>query len=508
MNRPLRIGTRPSALAGAQARRVASALRHLHPGLAVEIIRFTTRGDIDRRTPLSAVDDDRYFSAELDDALVRGDIDCTVHSRKDLPDTPPAGLVCAALATRDDPRDVVFFRRDVRARLASGTPLRLGSSSTRRAALVVPFLATALPHSGRAVRIDVQPLRGPVDERLARIHLPPEDPDALDGVVLALAGVARLHDDEATRAAIAPLITGTPRMVLPLSQCPAAPGQGVLAVECRADDSRTRDRLAALHDAASADQLAMEQAALANVAATWRDGHGATAITHDTLGLLCFLAGALPDAAPVMALHWQAPPPPPAGAQPFDGLQWQRLCRRTPRAVDVSAAGALFAAYWHALPAGLAIGDRPLWTSGVESWRQLARRGYWVEGCADNLGFAALRATLALPVLGLPPIARWLALTSAQARDGWHDTGIGDVQAGYTIVPPPPGAALDAVYAAAARATHCYWSSPMQYEALRAVLRDGVGHACGAGKTLAALRRAGVDAQPFPNGRAWQRWLG
>ena len=150
--------------------------------------------------------------------------------------------------------------------------------------------------------------------------------------------------------------------------------------------------------------------------------------------------------------------------------------------------------------------DARLWVSGVESWRRLAAHGLWIEGCGDNLGFDAVVPTLAAPVLGLPPLREWTALTSTWATSGWTATGVGKVVATYEILPPAE-AEVAAIRAEAARATHCYWSSPEQFRAVGDALPEGIHHACGAGKTLSTLRGAGIDATPFPNGREWRKWL-
>ena len=84
---------------------------------------------------------------------------------------------------------------------------------------------------------------------------------------------------------------------------------------------------------------------------------------------------------------------------------------------------------------------------------------------------------------------------------------MGQVWSTYDILPPGDESQLRVVREAAAQATHFYWSSPEQFHALRAALPASAQHACGAGKTLRALRAAGTDAQPFPNGREWHRWL-
>lgn len=509
MARALRLGTRASPLALAQSRLVASTLRDHHPGLDVVLVPIGTQGDRDQSTPLTQVQDPDFFSAELDEALLAGLVDFCVHSVKDLAGARPAGIVRAAVPVRENPRDVVVFRHTVMDRLRAGKPLRLGTSSARRQALVADFLPSALPAVGPAPRLACTPLRGAVDRRLARLKLPDDDANALDGVVLALAGLARLWNDAETRRLLEPLLADVRLMVLPLGPCPAAPGQGALAVECRADDHATLARLATLHDTATVDLLARESAAISTLPQALQAAGAATAVGHRTLGAVCFLRGAGPDGTGDEQVAWDVPSPPPAGAVPFDGIAWQRLCRRhyTDPGITWEQRPAVFVSYWHAAEPVTLPADARLWTSGTGSWRKLARRGLWVEGCGDQLGFASLRDTLACPVLGLPAMDQWTVLTYRGAVPGWQESGARRVYATYDIEPPAPGPELAAVEAAAGQATHLYWSSPDQFRALQGALAPGAHHACGAGKTLAVLQAAGVAAAPFPSGREWQQWL-
>lgn len=512
MTRTLKLGTRGSRLALAQSAQVAARLRALHPGLVVELVPVTTRGDRNQSVALGEVQDPDFFSAELDQALLDGTVDFCVHSLKDLPTVRHSGLACAALPVREDPRDVVIWREDVADRLARGATLRIGASSPRRQANVAAFLEEALPDLGHPPKLRFQALRGPVDQRVGRLHGPADAPDALDGVILALAGLSRLWQDEQGRAALAPRLSRARWMVLPLTRCPAAAGQGVLAVECRSGDRPVLDVLRGLHDPDTAELVTLERSALDRWPPAARPALGATAVWHDTLGPLCFVHGTDPgDGQLIEALEWSPPPRPEAPLTGFDGIAWQRLCTRKPEhrqeALQLPAGSAVFVAYWHALPEGAEHRDWRIWTSGVESWRRLAARGVWVEGCGDNLGFADTRTILTCPVLGLPTLGQWTALTYTSAVPGWWDSGVGQVLSTYTIHPPGDGAPLEKVRTAARRATHFYWSSAEQYAGLKDVVPADAHHACGAGKTLAALRAAGLDAEPFPNSHEWRRWL-
>jgi hydroxymethylbilane synthase len=201
----LRLGTRRSALALAQASEVADVLRG--GGHDVQMVEVVTEGDRSAES-LQQMGGTGVFATELRQRLLDGDIDFAVHSLKDLPTAPAPGLVVAAVPRRSDPRDALVARDGARLdMLPAGA--RVGTGSPRRAAQLRAL----------GLGLDVEPLRGNVDSRLRRVA-----DGELDAVVVAAAGLARLGRlDEAAELL-------DPGQMLP------APGQGALAVECRADD--------------------------------------------------------------------------------------------------------------------------------------------------------------------------------------------------------------------------------------------------------------------------------
>ena len=201
----LRLGTRRSALALAQARTVAAALAKT--GREVELVEITTHGDISQE-PLATIGGTGVFVSALRDALLADRIDLAVHSYKDLPTAPADGLMVAATPLREDPRDVLVARDGLTlGELPAGA--RVGTGAPRRVAQIRAL----------GLGLDLVPVRGNVDTRLSRVA-----DGTLDAVVLARAGLARLGRlDEVTE------------VIDPLQMLPA-PGQGALAVECRADD--------------------------------------------------------------------------------------------------------------------------------------------------------------------------------------------------------------------------------------------------------------------------------
>jgi hydroxymethylbilane synthase len=234
----IRIGTRRSLLARTQSAHVADALRQAL-GRDVELVEVTTEGDVST-APLASMGGTGVFVSALRDALLRGDVDLAVHSLKDLPTTPHEQIALAAVPVREDPRDVVVARDGLTlGELPAGS--RIGTGSPRRAAQLHAL----------GLGFDVVAIRGNVDTRIRKVHA-----GEVDAVVLARAGIARLgRMDEVTE------------VLDPLQMLPA-PGQGALAVECRADDHELEAQVrAAIDDPRTRAAVTAERAVLATLEA-------------------------------------------------------------------------------------------------------------------------------------------------------------------------------------------------------------------------------------------------
>ena len=516
--RPLRLGTRRSLLARAQSTAVARALERALPGLQVELVGIDTRGDRITDIPLTQVDGKEFFTAEIDAALRGSQVDLTVHSYKDLSLERPAELCLGAVPRRENPRDIVIFAADVREQLAGGGSLRIGSSSPRRQAFVPAFLERALP--GRApsgaARISMCELRGNIDTRLRRLREPRGSERALDGVVLAFAGLSRLAQDQELGAGtvLRELLAGLPRMLLPLTLCPAAPAQGALAIECRTADKRVLALLAAIDDFPTRVAIDAERALLAERGGGCHQRFGATEVQVDGLGALLYLREADEQGLGPPELRWHAPAPPRPASPAWDGsAQPQPATETLPGASAECArrlahAPAAFIAHRRALPelAAAQVNRCPhLWVSGTETWFALAARGVWVEGCAESLGFGALETTLSAALLGLPPLREWLALTHADAAAGWGEV---PVLATYRHLAAGDANAALGPGSSPAAAAQVWWHSGVQFERWRGKTSAECQHACGPGKTAEHLRRAGVKPLTvFPSVLLWREWL-
>lgn len=228
----LRIATRRSALALWQAQHVAAQLERAHPGLEVELVPMTTRGDEIQDVPLANIGGKGLFLKELEVALLERRADLAVHSMKDVPMTLDDGFEVPVLLERADAFDA-FVSNDYASIDELPPGARVGTSSLRRQAQL------------RARRADVEPidLRGNVNTRIARL-----DAKQFDAVILACAGLDRLG------------LSARIRSRLEAPQWLPAVAQGAIGIECRAGDRATVDLLAPLNHARTALRVATERA--------------------------------------------------------------------------------------------------------------------------------------------------------------------------------------------------------------------------------------------------------
>lgn len=248
----LRIGTRGSRLALAQARMVARMLER--QGGESELVVIKTAGDLDRGRTFAQVGAPGVFVREIETALLENRVDIAVHSFKDLPSRSPDALVVAAVPERVDPADRLLARRAAAAPGREPLPLqdgvRVGSASARRRAL--------LAHLRPDLRLEL--LRGNLPTRVSRIVA-----GDYDATLLAAAGLIRLDREAGSNPEDALDRSGLFEVRLEPEQFIPAPSQGAVAVQVRRDDVATRDIAGKLDDAAAHRAVRAERSLLARV---------------------------------------------------------------------------------------------------------------------------------------------------------------------------------------------------------------------------------------------------
>ena len=229
----IRIGTRGSKLALSQTAWVKAKIAEQHPNARIETILIKTSGDRFSETSIRAIGGKGIFTKEIEEALLRKEIDLAVHSMKDLPTELPGGLSVAIVPKREDPRDVLVSAHGITLnQLSAGA--NIGTGSLRRTAQILHYRQD----------LSVMPIRGNVDTRLEKL-----DKGEFDALVMAAAGLKRIGREEKIAEYISNEI------------CLCAPGQGALGLESREDDP-IREQLAFLHDPASFAEVSAERSFL------------------------------------------------------------------------------------------------------------------------------------------------------------------------------------------------------------------------------------------------------
>ncbi len=230
----LKIGTRGSQLALRQANWVVERLKKKHPQMTIEVVPIRTTGDKMQSGSLSVIGGKGVFVKEIEEALLRGEVDIAIHSMKDMPSEVPAELAIGPIPDREDPRDV-FISGDGRMLDDLKPGARIGTGSLRRGLQ----LRSLVPS------VEVVSIRGNLDTRIRKIER-----EKLDGIIVAAAGLRRMGwEDRATQ-------------FISVKQMIPAVGQGALAVELRRADIATREIVSFLNDPATALAVMAERAFL------------------------------------------------------------------------------------------------------------------------------------------------------------------------------------------------------------------------------------------------------
>lgn len=228
------IGTRGSALALTQTGMIADLIRGRHPGLEVELQIIRTKGDIMQNVALSVIGGKGVFIKEIEEALLRNDVDLAVHSMKDVPAELPDKLEIAVTPLREDPRDVLISKGG--RKLEEMPPgARIGTGSLRR----------ELQLKNRFPGFEIVPMRGNLDTRIRKL-----DTENLSGVILAAAGIARMGWSSRVS------------QFIPVDMLLPAVGQGVLGLETRRGDDRSLNVIEFLNDPVTFVEVGAERAFL------------------------------------------------------------------------------------------------------------------------------------------------------------------------------------------------------------------------------------------------------
>ena len=485
------IASRRSDLARIQAFQVGETLRTAYPQIEINYSFHESLGDKNLTDPLWKMPEKGVFTQDFRAGLLRGDFDLVVHSWKDLAieDDPETEII--ATLPRADQRDLLLVRNDRWARVEQTGVMSILTSSPRRAHNLDSFLRLALP--ARIQNLNFENVRGNVPTRVRKLL-----EGDVDGLIVAKAAIDRLFEATAaefaeTQAFLREALSQCRWMVLPLRENPSAPAQGALAIEISQQRPDMRELLAPLNCADTFSAVAVEREILRSHGGGCHQKIGASVLRRPYGEVTC-LRG-LTDSGQVLnecTLRPSRPRPPKIDANEMWPLDLSDADWFVREAIDVTASSApLWIARADALPENWQIDSaRLVWASGVQTWKKLARRGVWVNGCADGLGEHE-RARLETLTGGA---LNWLKLT----HESGYTVGEMETLATYRLAPKRDMVDLTGKQ-------YFYWKSGSAFEfalSKNSWLKEKT-HFCGPGNTQKILARHGVEPHIFLDHNQW-----
>lgn len=500
-----KIGTRGSLLAVTQSTLMKNELERIS-GEKFELVLIQTQGDQVTDKPLWQLEGKDFFTKELDEALLKGEVDFVIHSYKDLGSVRPQGIKLAAITERKFAHDILLMPKAHIQNLKDWKEdLVVGTSSPRRIVNLTNSLKKYIPYlATKNISIKCETLRGNVNSRIKKLK-----DGKYHAITLALAGLERLAQGEKSHEELADLLEGLNYFILPQSVFPAAASQGALGIEMREDrddQGKLAQILGKLNHEVTIEEVAKEREAFNAFGGGCHLAVGIHVKKIEDMYLHVHSGEVDGTRVEKKWLEGSAPIKIPANQKLFVGLPrgerkdvvYDELLAKIPETIlkDVTNKH-VFATSRYTLPtlkASITQGVEGVWAAGIKTTELLANEGIWINGSSDSMGTKELIDFKESKVLKMfhPNIANdWLVFSHHTAS-----TDLGKVVGCYTREPQEIPTSFSHELA---NVGACLWTSFHQYEVYAKnfpFLKDSL-HFCGLGKTWQEFKKAGIKIHPL-----------
>jgi hydroxymethylbilane synthase len=499
-----KIGTRGSLLAVTQSTLIKNELERLS-GETFELVLIKTEGDLITSKPLWQLDGKDFFTKELDEALLKGEVDFVIHSYKDLGSERPQGIKLAAITERRFAHDILLISKETIAKLKDWSgELIVGTSSPRRMTNLTKNLGAYLPHSkNQKIVVKCESLRGNVNTRIKKLR-----EGHYHAITLALAGIERLAHSEKSANELKELLEGLNYFVLPQSVFPSAASQGALGIEMqshRQDGGKLAKILDQLNHSVTIEEVKREREAFKNYGGGC---HLAVGIHVKKIGeqFLHVHAGEVDGKRiEVKKLEGNLQSKISPDKKLFVGLQknenpeifFDEIIEKQIKTKKTDLTHKhVFVTSRYCIPTILNSINKQtqgIWAAGVKTAQLLAQEGVWINGTSDSLGtrdLIDLKSSKVLQILSPEIQKSWVTLTHDQG-----ESDLGEVIGCYQRVTKE---VTKDVKEKMQRVGACYWTSFHQYQTYLALFPhlQHVKHFCGLGKTWQEFKNANIPVSP------------
>jgi hydroxymethylbilane synthase len=496
-----KIGTRGSLLALTQCNQVKDQLEAL-TGDTFELVVIKTQGDMITNAPLWQLDGKDFFTKELDEALISGQVDLVVHSYKDLGSERPADIMLAAVTKRSFAHDILLIKDEVIPTIKTKSEFVVGTSSPRRIVNIEKNLSEYLP-GGKNVLVKTKVLRGNVNTRIQKLR-----DGEFDAIVLALPGIERLALTESSRIELERLLYGINFMILPQSTFTSSASQGALGIECRRnreDNGELLLKLNKMEDATTKEEVSRERKAFNSygggchlaVGINVRKIKGHYLHTHH---------GVLNDQT-VSVSHLEGRDLPVFVTAPrvFNGNPIDdQIVKKVNLPHELIPALNLYVTSKYCLDAVKSTEPKTLWAAGTKTMKDLASLGFWVNGTADSLGDEEMHNLLSSKAVGI--MMGEDRMLTVLSNDKATSTLSEDIIPCYTRTVATT--VSEEFKTSILNAEVFYWTSFFQYEAYVKMFPQISNriHTCGIGKTFQQFQNAKINVLPFASMEEFKNW--
>ncbi|HKB44085.1 MAG TPA: hydroxymethylbilane synthase [Chitinophagaceae bacterium] len=494
----IRLVGRSSRLSLLQIEIVQNKIKTAFPEMKVEIIAKSSKGDELQGIPLHTVEGSDFFTQDIFDALKNGEADIAIHSLKDMSGEHFFGENKFAIVDRDDARDVTIFNNDIEEKIASGKTIIIGTCSPRREEMATVFLKKALPQLNDDIKIETKSIRGNVETRLRKLNN-----GEYDATILAMAGLNRLLNSAKDAALIKELLKDKKLMVLPLIECVPAPCQGAVVAEAYYENEKAIAVLKKINNEKLFADCVNEKKAASEYGKGCLQQFGVTTIPYGNNSTL-YAAGK--DENGKQFSHWYYTRNLKQEGNIFSAADHVKDFFQIETLQDIQMDENIDAVYIasnntvHSSAIQNAIQNKRIWAAGTHTWYGLAKKGMWVEGCADGLGLELLTTAWQSSLISLSKEKAQI-LTNQLGVDTWKKEGW-EATATYHLFPHLNNNIIPALK----NSSIFFWTSFHQYECCKNILPDKAVHCCPAGKTAQLFRNADIEPKIFPTIAAFKEW--
>ena len=488
----LKIVSRKSPLARIQALLVAEKIAQSSPDIQIQHTFKSTLGDADLTTPLNKMPDIGVFTNDIRDDLLSGEADIAVHSWKDLPVELEEGTEIVGTTERADMRDMLFLKKGS----TQKKDLIVLSSSPRREKNLSNFLPIALPFQAE---ISFKDVRGNIHTRLKKLIEGEED--ALVVAKAAIDRFIRSKSDEFKneKEELLEIVESLNWMVLPLSQNPCAAAQGALAIEARQNDGAVKEVIAKFSNQSDFNAVEIERSILKSYGGGC---HQKIGVSNESLksGNVLTVKGETEDGKEISERSFNAD----ATDGYFDSVNAenffpkdkteQQFFKREPLSEANERIKALknygiYVSRSNTLETpNLIDKSNIIWTSGIDTWKSLAKKGYWVNGSSDSLGEDNSKEESPFKKVN------WLKISH---KDNLDDSK--ELLATYKLTPLDISNRLE-------ECEYFYWMSASSFKLATKQYPEIINrnHACGLGKTFDLIQAVAPNTSAFLSYENWK----